>query len=373
MTIEERSSKVILHPSFPSTLLSDDGDDRGAAAGGRAFGELSERSSLDDFSDYLASSEAGRVTVLTADHGAFCGADLSGHDLTGLDLTGVDLSHANLSGARLTGANLTDATLTEANLTGAELSGANLHNANLDGCRAYRAGLGGADLSHASLRAADLGEAVLSRADFFEADLRDADLAGACVRDADLRGATLQGCDLRRADLEGCQVAGARMSDVKLRGACVRNLQGYRSATWLGANIVGVDFCGAYMLRRHIMDENYLDEFRRHSPWSAALYYVWWATSDCGRSVVRWALWTALIMVVFAGFYSVLSLDAGDHETFLTPLYFSVVTLTSLGYGDVLPTDALTQAVVMVQVFIGYMMLGGLLSILANKMARRAD
>jgi hypothetical protein len=65
--------------------------------------------------------------------------------------------------------------------------------------------------------------------------------------------------------------------------------------------------------------------------------------------------------------------DFGDHRTPLSPIYFSVVTLTSLGFGDVVPTSILGQAAVIVQVSCGYMMLGGLMSIFANKMARRAD
>ena len=55
-------------------------------------------------------------------------------------------------------------------------------------------------------------------------------------------------------------------------------------------------------------------------------------------------------------------------------LYFSVVTFTTLGFGDVSPNLAnrTAQVVVMAQVVIGYIMLGGLVSILANKLARRA-
>jgi voltage-gated potassium channel Kch len=50
-----------------------------------------------------------------------------------------------------------------------------------------------------------------------------------------------------------------------------------------------------------------------------------------------------------------------------------VVTLTTLGYGDVIPASAGGQVIAMVEVVTGYVMLGGLLSILSNKMARRGD
>lgn len=61
------------------------------------------------------------------------------------------------------------------------------------------------------------------------------------------------------------------------------------------------------------------------------------------------------------------------HTSPLTPYYFSWVTLTTLGYGDVLPASTAAQVVVMLEVFAGYMSLGGLLSIFSNKMARRGS
>ena len=65
--------------------------------------------------------------------------------------------------------------------------------------------------------------------------------------------------------------------------------------------------------------------------------------------------------------------DYGKHPTYLSPLYYSVVTLTTLGYGDVVPASASGQLVAMIEVITGYIMLGGLLSIFSIKMARRGD
>ncbi len=57
---------------------------------------------------------------------------------------------------------------------------------------------------------------------------------------------------------------------------------------------------------------------------------------------------------------------------FWTYLYFSVVTFTTLGFGDVIPLNNLSERWVMVEVILGYVMLGGLISIFANKLARRS-
>ena len=49
-----------------------------------------------------------------------------------------------------------------------------------------------------------------------------------------------------------------------------------------------------------------------------------------------------------------------------------MVTFTTLGFGDVLPNTTGAEALVMSEVILGYLSLGGLMSILSDKMARRA-
>ena len=75
----------------------------------------------------------------------------------------------------------------------------------------------------------------------------------------------------------------------------------------------------------------------------------------------------------FAIAYCFVAIDYGDHPTAISPLYFSIVTMTTLGYGDALPASLPAQLVVIAEVIIGYMMLGGALSIFAAKMGRRSD
>ncbi len=103
------------------------------------------------------------------------------------------------------------------------------------------------------------------------------------------------------------------------------------------------------------------------------VYRIWWLTSDCGRSFLRWALWTAILAMAFALAFGVVGLDLGDHPTRLSFVYFSVITMTTLGYGDVVPSTGTGQALAMFEVLVGYVMLGGLLSIFATKMGRRAE
>ena len=300
-------------------------------------------------------------------------ADLNGLDLTGYDLRGADLSRADLRGARLVKAKLDESTLFETRLEGAEMVGARLRGARLERCIAPKVGFGHCDLQGASLFDADLSGATLTGADLSDVDGRAVKLEGARIREANLRGADLTGANLSRVDLGDTRVDGATFRDADLRGAQLRNVGGYASADWVGVDFRDVCFNGAYLLRRFALDQNFLAEFRAESPLHAVVYKVWWASSDCGRSFLRWGLWTVCLAAVFAGLYTQVELDPGSYGGALTPLYFSVVTLTTLGFGDVVPASGWAQAVAMIEVIMGYVMLGGLLSIFANKMARRAD
>ncbi len=304
--------------------------------------------------------------------------NLAGQDLTGLDFSRCDLSGANLSGADLTNSNLSWARLSEANLSkarldGCELLGADLSSAILNECHAERAGFGVADLSGASLISARLKEVTLSKAKLCNTDFRAASLWGARISEADLTGADFTRADLRDADLKGSNVLHTRFELADMRAARLLGITNFTRANWVGADIRGVDLRGAYMVRRAICDANYLYEFRTRSRYHNALYWLWWITSDCGRSLYRWTLFILFVTLLFAFAYARVGVDYGEHATWFSPVYYSVVTLTTLGYGDVVPTTVPAQVLAVCQALLGYVGLGGLLSILANKMARRAD
>jgi len=50
----------------------------------------------------------------------------------------------------------------------------------------------------------------------------------------------------------------------------------------------------------------------------------------------------------------------------------SAVTFTTLGFGDIVPKTEAAAIWVMLEMAIGYVMLGGLISIFSNKLARRS-
>ena len=294
--------------------------------------------------------------------------DLSGADLSGEHLEGVDLS-----GARLFKANLKGAILMGAKLDGADLTGADLTGAKMNGVSARNAGFGMAVLNKASLFRADFEGATFTMADLSKADLRCARLKKARLRQSVLHKVDFTEADLREADLSLCDVSHSTFDNADLRGARLRMMKGYEKASWIGTDIRDINFSGAYLLRRFIMDQNYLKEFKEKNKWCTIYYYLWSITSDCGRSILRWCLWIMLVVLGYAYLYTQVGIDYGDYPTPLSQIYYSMVTITTLGYGDVVPKTLAGQIVSISEVVIGYVMLGGLLSILSNRIARRAD
>jgi len=296
------------------------------------------------------------------------GADFSGANLSHLDLSGRDLSGIQLFNADLRGTNLQDA-----NLEGAELSTANLESAILDGANCRQAGLGRANLSHASLFRTNLEGATLTQANLEHANLSCANLKHSRLREANLIFTDLTETDLQYAELSLADIRNANFSNADLRHARLRMMRHFKSSNWIGVDIRDVNFSGAYLMRREIIDQNFIKEFRSSGWLSKMLYYPWLWTCDCGRSMFRWCCCIGGLLLIFTYLYSLVGIDYGSYPTSLSPLYFSVVTLTTLGFGDVAPNSISGQIVVMLEVSSGYMMLGGLLSIFSNKLARRGD
>jgi hypothetical protein len=124
-------------------------------------------------------------------------------------------------------------------------------------------------------------------------------------------------------------------------------------------------------LKRYIDDELWIQSWRERSWWRKTLFIIWELTSHCGRSIGLWAFWSVLIAFIF-GFLHKGHIEVGSVNNWYTPFYFSVVTFTTLGFGDVTAKDGLGQFWITLEVVLGYVMLGGLISIFANKLARRS-
>ena len=323
-------------------------------------------------------------------------------DLTEANLSGTDLSGMYLGEADLSRANLSRADLSEAELAWACLAGANLYEANLKGALLLYATLPGADLSRANLSRADLSGVVLDRERLLEANLSGAKLIGASLRgthlsNTDLSGAVLQAAnlseanlyeaDLRRASLQYANLTGAHLSRANISGADLReaNLSqaNVTSICWnprqmrgkyLGVR--GLDSCyGNALFKRSAADQDFLDTLETvwRGTWRIWLFGAW-SCLDYGRSISRVAAFAIAIIFSYGLVFSVWRglLDYGDSDTWFSPFYFSIVTFTTLGFGDIKPYGVAGELLASSEVIIGYINLGLLLAVLAEKLARRS-
>jgi hypothetical protein len=128
------------------------------------------------------------------------------------------------------------------------------------------------------------------------------------------------------------------------------------------------------LIDRKKRDDMFLSSFRKRHPF---WHFLWWLSTDCGRSFRVLGAWCFVIPVLFAAVYrlflsSAFHTTTGLEFTWISSLYFSFITFTTLGFGDITPIKSLAQIIVTIEVILGYGMLGLLISIMANKLARRS-
>jgi hypothetical protein len=303
------------------------------------------------------------------------GEDLSEMDLTGVNLGEADLTDAELFQADLTEANLKMATLTRADLAGANLSGAALYKADLSGACLIEVDLTGASLGAADIRGADLRGTKLCRVDF-----DGADLSGANLNEADLTGANLTRADITGADLRNANLAATNLTGMKDGG--------FRQKRGRYYGIRGLDSCfGDPLFVRDAKDQDYLDTLEvaideTPSPawrrWKR-FWFTAWSLIDYGRSLGKLALGAFAVMMIFGAIFHLDSVFGWQYfdlpasaNSPLSPYYYSVVTYTRLGSGGITPIHWVGEIVLVSERILGYVTLGLLLSILANKVARRS-
>jgi hypothetical protein len=228
--------------------------------------------------------------------------------------------------------------------------------------------LSGATFDRANLRGADLGIANLIGTSLVGANLSLADLAGANFSRANLNSADLSGAKLTGTNFSLANLSNTQLTDVVWR---LRAMRG----RYLGVR--GLDSCfGNAIFKRAAADQDFLDTLEAHLKGSRrmALFRVW-GMIDYGRSLLRVAAISCGLAAVYGAIYRIFPhiLDYKDSaNSWFTPYYFSIVTYTTLGFGDVRPATLIGEIIVSSEVILGYTTLGLLLSVLAQNIARRS-
>jgi uncharacterized protein YjbI with pentapeptide repeats len=265
--------------------------------------------------------------------------------------------------------------LENANFVAADLEQARLYKTNLKNSDCY-----GANFKHSICEGTDFEGADIRTADFERATLFEANLKKACAINTNFKK-----CIMHRINIKHANIAGANFDS-----AAVLGIRYNRNTSFMGARM---ENCyGDAIFKRFAQDQDFLETFKQRSRYKF-LYWPWLIFMDCGRSFALWAFWSVIFALIFGSIYDNFLgiktiqwlpgwvLDLVDSispdlknisRTSFTPYYFSVVTFTTLGFGDITPLDKAGEIWVTIEVVLGYIMLGGLISILANKIARRS-
>jgi len=122
--------------------------------------------------------------------------------------------------------------------------------------------------------------------------------------------------------------------------------------------------------------------YRRDKFWFQNKFWNWFEykflgiTSLYGNSFVRWGGTAFVFALVMAGVYALLDFGQIDESLRIVAagshwydyIYFSMVTLTSLGFGDLIPHTVWGKVLVSGEVFFGFIMLGIFISLIQKKM-----
>ncbi|MGA1869231.1 MAG: potassium channel family protein [bacterium] len=105
------------------------------------------------------------------------------------------------------------------------------------------------------------------------------------------------------------------------------------------------------------------------------LYWFWGLTSGYGTNVVRWIFSCIMVIASYAAIYYFSNLETEVHligiDKLIERIYFSVVTFTTLGFGDILPKHCFGMCTVITEVILGNLMFFVMITILGKKIFRK--
>ncbi len=319
-----------------------------------------------------------------------------------------DLRFANLEERRFRNADLSDFWFDGCSLKGAEFEETKLDRASFIDC----------DLECSKFLSIEGDDIDFRHARLIEATIKDSILNGSKFINSKARGITIERCKLESAILIDVNFEKANFSMIRIDKSSIERSNFSEAVFKVGQNnlddfyssednypllcsFTGVEFDNAKFpkadlsgidlrlnpdLDDYIGHQRFVESLERKTKGDSLyeiLFVVWAKTTDYGRSPKRLLITAISVMFFFSLLYwglaqyiPVDSLFKINEEVKLLPSclyypYFSIVTFTTLGFGDITPIHIVTIILVGLEVLLGYVTLGGLVSFLANWFGRK--
>lgn len=313
-------------------------------------------------------------------------ADLSGWNLEGLKLSDNE-NKANLQSTNFSKANLQNIKLASANLEKAYFGGTNLKNALLRGSILKGAYLRGTILENATLhksclQGADMTGANLQNAKLWSSNLQGADLKRSNLRDAEFNEKTV----LHNVNLFQCRFDNSTLKyayeqlDKKVihereqRHSEAKNIYAVLKNYFRQEGIY--DISGEYYYREKLMEAKCNWKDKKYFKWISNMFLN--LVAGYGERPLRVLIWWVGIILGYAFiyyFYNGISIRIANNinsynPKFLEALYFSVVTFTTLGFGDLAPKPGFFQLFASFEALLGAIFMAMFIFVFARKMIR---
>jgi len=266
----------------------------------------------------------------------------------------------------------------------ANLSGANLFDTDLSGTDLVGADLSGTDLTGADLSGADLTRANLEHARLWNADLSDAKLVETNLAFVDFWQAKLPNARLWRADLYKAKSLTKKNFQCKKKGLTTRyrireaghitaeetyrNLKRY----FIGEGRYGDASWASF--KEKTMEKIRLRKSKDISYIPAALMGLLCGYGEKPQRIIFSSFSIIFIYaILFFVLKSITPSASGDFTfNFGDYIYYSVVTFTTLGYGDIIPKmSTLYRLLAVSEAFLGAFLMGLFIFTLARKYSAR--
>ncbi len=298
-------------------------------------------------------------------------------DLTGSDMSGLSLDQASFEDADLIRTDFSEASITEGNFNGAVLE---------------RAALYGTDLRNAKLYSARLADAHVS--DHTDFGVREMPDSGQRASIIPLRSPLpavrydSRNPDSDQYDDNEDKRGGESISDHTRAASVYTEIQ--RVAQTNAASDLATR---CFRWRKDMLRERYLSDEGRGNTADRSRWTLAWVSNLVARygdSPWRVVYTSIGTITLFAVLYSLsggvqLTADDGQNfafstapafsvphwiETLAVNFYFSAVTFTTLGYGDIRPSSPVSQFLASAESFFGAALLALLVAVLARRLTR---